>query len=115
MPSRTEHGGQDRADALDREQVPVARVATRPPVQLDLGHGDLVSQHQHQPALLGQPGRVGAGQRQRVQQPGRGVNGQVGRGQPDVVLGQQRFIPSGCARCTSNPAASSASTAKYQP
>jgi hypothetical protein len=41
----------------------------------------------------GQSLRVGAGQRQRVQQPGRGVTVQVGRGQADVVLGQQRPHP----------------------
>ena len=61
-----EDRGQDRADALDREQVPVAGVVAQSTVQLDLGRGDLVSQDQHQPALGGQPGRVGAGQDQRV-------------------------------------------------
>ena len=71
----------------------VARVAAQPAVQLDLDRGDLIGQHQHQPPLRGQPGRVGSGQRQRVQQPGRGVGLELGRGQPDVVLGQQRPDP----------------------
>jgi hypothetical protein len=63
-------------------------------VQVDLDRRDLVSEDQQQhPPLRGQPLGISAGQLERVQQPGRGVTVQVARGQPDVVLGQQRTDP----------------------
>jgi len=65
--SATNVGGKYRADALDREQVPVARVVAQPGVQIDLDRGDLIGQHQHQSTLRRQPLGVGAGQLQGVQ------------------------------------------------
>jgi len=87
---RDEHRTEQRADARDGLHRGVARIAGQARLDQPGGHLDLEVEQVDDPAQRGDPGGVGRGQVQAVQQVGAGHAEQVTHRHRHAALGQDR-------------------------